>query len=55
MSFGHADANDVGIPNPVHASGDPAEAAEEISHWFTDAELHDYETTHEKFTQTRKA
>lgn len=54
MSFGHADENEVGIPNLVHASGDPAEAAEEISHWFTDAELHDYEAAHEKFTQTKK-
>ncbi len=54
MSFGHADANDVGIPNLVHASGDPAEAAEEIGHWFSDSELFSYETAHEKFTQTRK-
>ena len=54
MSFGHADANDVGIPNLIHASGDPTEAAAEISHWFSEAELFSYETTHEKFTQTRK-
>jgi nucleoside-diphosphate kinase len=54
MSFGHADENDVGIPNLVHASGDASEAAEEISHWFTEEELYDYEATHEKFTQTRK-
>ncbi len=55
MSFGHADANDVGIPNLVHASGDTTEAAAEIAHWFSEAELFDgYETVHEKFTQTRK-
>src|SRR3989338_11398587 len=26
MSFGHADVNDIGIPNIIHASGDPEEA-----------------------------
>jgi nucleoside-diphosphate kinase len=54
MSFGHADANDVGIPNLIHASGDPTEAAAEISHWFAESELYNYETAHEKFTQTKK-
>ncbi len=54
MSFGHADANDVGIPNLIHASGDVAEATEEIAHWFSEAELFDYENTNEKFTQTKK-
>jgi nucleoside-diphosphate kinase len=54
MSFGHADANDVGIPNLVHASGDTSEAEAEISHWFSEAELFTYETAHEKYTQTRK-
>jgi nucleoside-diphosphate kinase len=54
MSFGHADANDVGIPNLMHASGDVAEAEKEIGHWFSESELFDYETVHEKFTQTKK-
>lgn len=54
MSFGHADANDVGIPNLIHASGDVDEARAEIAHWFTEDEMYDYETTHEKFTQTKK-
>jgi nucleoside-diphosphate kinase len=54
MSFGHADANDVGIPNLIHASGDVAEAEIEIKHWFSESELFDYETAHEKFTQTKK-
>lgn len=54
MSFGHADANDVGIPNLVHASGDTTEAEAEIGHWFSEAELFSYETAHEKYTQTRK-
>ena len=54
MSFGHADKNDVGIPNLIHASGDAEEAKIEIAHWFSDSEIFSYETTHEKFTQTKK-
>ncbi len=54
MSFAHADSQDVGIPNLIHASGDPEEAKAEIAHWFSEAELFSYETAHEKFTQTRK-
>ncbi len=55
MSFGYADNNDVGIPNLIHASGDSEEAKAEIAHWFSENELFDYETTHEKFTQTKKS
>ena len=54
MSFGHADAHDVGIPNLMHASGDTAEAEAEIAHWFAETELFSYETVHEKFTQPKK-
>ncbi len=54
ISFAHADEHGVGINNIIHASGDPAEAVEEISHWFSESELFDYETVYEKFTQTRK-
>ncbi len=54
MSFTHADAEDAGIPNLMHASGDPEEAKTEIAHWFSENEIYDYETAHEKFTQTRK-
>jgi nucleoside-diphosphate kinase len=55
MSYAHADANKVGIPNLIHASGDAAEAKEEIAHWFSEAELFDYSTAHEHFTQPKKA
>jgi nucleoside-diphosphate kinase len=51
MSFGYADAAEKGIPNLIHASGDTKEAAEEISHWFSDEELYDYTLVHEKFTR----
>lgn len=54
MSFGHADENEVGIPNLIHASGDPEEAKAEIAHWFSETELFTYETAHDKFTQTKK-
>ncbi len=54
MSFGHADANDVGIPNIIHASGDPEEAKAEIAHWFSETELFTYQTAQEHFTQTKK-
>lgn len=54
MSFAHADANDVGIPNIIHASGDAAEADLEIAHWFSEDELFSYRTVSEKFTQTQK-
>ncbi len=55
MSFAYADANEIGLPNLIHASGDATEAAAEIAHWFSENELFDYEVAHEKFTQTKKS
>lgn len=54
MSFGHADAQEIGVPNLIHASGDSKEAVEEIAHWFSEAELFDYDTAHDRFTQPVK-
>lgn len=51
MSFGFADSAKKGIPNLIHASGDPEEAEQEIGHWFSDDELYDYEALNEKFTR----
>ncbi|HEY0965208.1 MAG TPA: nucleoside-diphosphate kinase [Candidatus Saccharimonadales bacterium] len=51
MSFEYADGKDKGIPNLIHASGDPEEAEKEIGHWFGDNELYDYEVVNEKFTR----
>lgn len=51
MSYEYADKAQKGIPNLIHASGDPAEAEEEISHWFSDSELYDYRALHEEFTR----
>ena len=51
MSFGYADDAEKGIPNLIHASGDTDEAEKEIAHWFSDSELYEYKTLHEKFTR----
>ncbi len=54
MSFTHANAEGIGVPNIIHASGDPEEAKQEVSHWFSQNELFDYQTTHEVYTQPKK-
>ena len=54
MSYAHADEQEMGIPNLIHASGDATEALAEIKHWFAESDLFDYQTTHERFTQHRK-
>ena len=51
MSFGYADTEGKGIPNLIHASGDTEEAEQEIAHWFSDSELYQYKSVHEKFTR----
>lgn len=53
VSFAHADKNQQGIANLIHASGDPAEAAKEIAHWFNKSEIFSYQTAHEHFTQPK--
>lgn len=54
VSFDYANKEGLGIANIIHASGDSEEAAEEIGHWFSDAELFEYKTLHEVYTQPRK-
>jgi nucleoside-diphosphate kinase len=54
VSYGYADANDIGIPNLIHASGDLDEAKLEVPHWFSETELYSYETAHDKYTQPKK-
>ena len=46
-SYQLADADGRSIRNLIHASGTKEEADKEISIWFTDTEIHDYETAHE--------
>ncbi|MDD3662883.1 MAG: nucleoside-diphosphate kinase [Candidatus Pacebacteria bacterium] len=54
MSFLYADENNLGVPNIIHASGNPEEAKEEIDYWFSETELYSYQATHEIFTQAKK-
>jgi nucleoside-diphosphate kinase len=51
ISYGRADITKKGVPNLIHASEGPKDAAQEIDHWFSDSELFDYETLNEKFTR----
>lgn len=53
MTIDHANTANTGLPNLIHASGDPKEAREEVAHWFSESELFDYETVHELFTHVR--
>lgn len=53
LSYSHANKYNVGIPNIVHASADAVEADKEITHWFSESEIFEYETVHEKFTQMK--
>jgi len=53
-SLDYVNEHNVALPTVMHASGDPAEAKEEIAHWFSTGEIHDtYQTVHEYFTQPR--
>lgn len=54
VSYDQANASGKSVSNVLHASADANEARQEIAHWFSDSELYDYETTHERFTQPKK-
>lgn len=43
----------MGVPNIVHASATLDEAKQEIMHWFSESELHEYESVHDRFTQPK--
>jgi nucleoside-diphosphate kinase len=53
ISFDYSRKVSSGIPNIVHASGDPSEAEQEIEHWFNKDELFEYSTVHEYFTHVK--
>jgi nucleoside-diphosphate kinase len=53
ISYGHANKEETGVPNLIHASADSDEAVKEIAHWFAEGDLYIYENVHEKFTQPR--
>lgn len=54
VSYGQADAAGKSVSNIIHASAEPDEAEQEISHWFSDSEMYEYENVHDRFTQPRK-
>lgn len=54
MGFEHSNKEGIGVPNIIHASGDPEEAEQEIKHWFKDDELFDYQAVHEHYTQAKR-
>ncbi len=49
-SFAYTDAQNKGVENVVHASGNLDDARKEISLWFKPEELHSYKTVHEVHT-----
>jgi nucleoside-diphosphate kinase len=51
MTYDHANKGKGGLPNLIHASGDSAEAKQEVAHWFSEEELYSYKTAHEHLTQ----
>jgi nucleoside-diphosphate kinase len=55
IGYAHANAAGSSIPNIVHASGEKAEAEQEIKLWFQPSELYDYTSSHEEHTQPTKS
>lgn len=53
VSYGQAASANRGVANIIHASAEPKEAKKEIAHWFSAAELQDYQSVHERFTQPK--
>jgi len=53
LSFAYSDSIGSDVYNVIHCSGDSAEAALEVAHWFSENELYNYETAHEKFRQKK--
>jgi len=53
INYGTASSAKRGVPNVLHASADKAEADKEISHWFSESELVDYDPVHGHFTQPK--
>ena len=51
VTIQHANDQDSALPNLIHASGNPDEAAAEVSLWFSESELFEYKTVHEVYTQ----
>lgn len=55
ITYGQASAAKRGVTNVLHASADADEAGKEIAHWFSEAEMVDYENSNAHFTQPKAA
>ncbi|MCJ7429472.1 MAG: nucleoside-diphosphate kinase [Candidatus Nanohaloarchaeota archaeon QJJ-5] len=51
VSFEHADSEGKAVKNLIHASGNKEEAEKEVSIWFDDAEIHEYDRADEEHVQ----
>jgi nucleoside-diphosphate kinase len=51
ISFAHADGSGRLHKNLIHASAEPEEAEKEISIWFDDDEIHEFETAQEEWVR----
>ena len=49
QSKAYANANKLPVANLVHASANPEEAKREIDVWFTERDMHDYQTLADKY------
>ncbi len=49
VSFAYADKKGIVVKNLIHASGDKEDARKEVPLWFSDKELHSYETVQDFF------
>lgn len=47
VSFAYADKKNLPVKNIIHASSDRTDAKREISLWFSEKELHSYETIYD--------
>lgn len=54
MTYGHATSSKRSVANVVHASADKQEAEKEISHWFSEGDIVEYEPVHAHFTQPKR-
>lgn len=55
MTYDRSNAVGGGLPNLIHASGDPQEAKQEVEHWFSPEELFEYKTVHEHLTHGKES
>jgi len=50
VSIEHANSKEEAAQNLIHASGNPKEAEQEVSLWFSIDEIHSYKVSHEEHT-----